>query len=71
MAKASKKATRKPAKKRAASAPRRAPEMPHTDDHIDGCDVEFTEAEATPDEDLPPARGGVEVVAARSRARRG
>ena len=34
----------------------------HEEDHIDscGCDVEFSDGEATPDEALPPARGGVE-----------
>ncbi len=33
----------------------------HEEDHIDGCDVEFHEGEATPDAALPAARGGVEV----------
>ena len=28
--------------------------------HLDGCDLEFTEADATPDSALPHARGGVE-----------
>ena len=34
----------------------------HEEDHIDscGCDVEYHESEATPDEALPAARGGVE-----------
>jgi len=35
-------------------------ENPNTEDDIDGCECEFTEAEATPDEDLPAATGGVE-----------
>jgi hypothetical protein len=26
---------------------------------VDGCDVPITEAEATPDEELPPTEGGV------------
>lgn len=50
---------KKPAKKVAA----RAKASPvHEEDHIDscGCDVEFSDAEATPDEALPVARGGVE-----------
>lgn len=29
------------------------------DDELDGCDVEISEADATPDEDLPVAEGGV------------
>jgi len=33
----------------------------HEEDHIDGCDVEFHDGEATPDAALPAARGGVEV----------
>jgi len=34
----------------------------HEEDHIDscGCDVEYSDSEATPDEALPAARGGVE-----------
>lgn len=39
----------------------------HEDNDVDGCDVEFRESDATPDDELPPARGGVEVV----RAKRG
>ena len=35
-------------------------EIPLTDDDVDGCDCEFKEADATPDEDLPAARGGVD-----------
>jgi hypothetical protein len=31
------------------------------EDHIDGCDFEFDEREATHDADLPIARGGVEM----------
>ena len=31
----------------------------HDDDEIDGCACEFTDADATPDEDLPAADGGV------------
>ena len=29
------------------------------DEHVDGCDVDIEEADATPDEDLPAAEGGV------------
>ena len=39
----------------------------HEDADVDGCDVEFRESDATPDHELPPARGGVEIV----RAKRG
>jgi hypothetical protein len=39
----------------------------HEDEDVDACDVEFRESEATPDHELPPTRGGVEVV----RAKRG
>jgi hypothetical protein len=70
MAKASTR-TRKPAKNRARSSARAPTEKPHDDDHVDGCDVDFTDEEQTLDEHLPQARGGVEVVTARSRARRG
>lgn len=35
------------------------PEPDDDDDAIDGCDVEFDDAEATPDEELPAAEGGV------------
>jgi hypothetical protein len=40
---------------------------PHPEDHIDACDCEFTESDATPDAALPPARGGVATL---GRARR-
>jgi hypothetical protein len=30
---------------------------------VDGCDVEFTASDATPDAELPKATGGVETVA--------
>jgi hypothetical protein len=39
----------------------------HEEDHIDGCDVEFPESEATADAALPAARGGVDVGRKRSR----
>ncbi len=31
----------------------------HADEKLDACDLKLTEAEATPDEDLPAAEGGV------------
>jgi len=31
----------------------------HTDQELDACDFKLLEAEATPDEDLPVAEGGV------------
>ena len=39
----------------------------HEEDHIDGCDVEFLESEATPDAELPAAIGGVEIVRGKRR----
>jgi hypothetical protein len=67
MAKVSKKAkAKRPVKKAGTPAGGRAP-VAHEDDHVCGCDVEIGEADATADADLPPARGGVEVV----RAKRG
>lgn len=32
------------------------------EDHIDACDLEFRDDEATPDAELPAAKGGVEIV---------
>jgi hypothetical protein len=32
------------------------------EDHIDGCDAEFHDSEATPDAALPRAKGGVEIM---------
>jgi hypothetical protein len=39
----------------------------HEDDAVCGCDVEIGAADATADADLPPARGGVEVLRAKRR----
>jgi hypothetical protein len=36
----------------------------HDENHVDGCDINFRESEPTPDDELPPARGGVEVARA-------
>lgn len=67
MAKVSKKTkAKRPVKKTRTPARGQAPTA-HEDDHVCGCDVEIGEADATADADLPPARGGVEVV----RAKRG
>ena len=67
MAKVSKKTkAKRPVKKTRTPARGPAPTA-HEDDHVCGCDVEIGEADATADADLPPARGGVEVV----RAKRG
>lgn len=60
VAKSVKKA-KSPAKKKKAGASGAAPTA-HEDDHICACDVEISDADATADADLPPARGGVEVV---------
>jgi len=47
-------------KERKASA--RTPAAPDADAHIDACDLEFHESEATPDAELPTATGGVETL---------
>jgi len=39
----------------------------HEEDHIDGCDFELDESEATPDAALPAAMGGVEILGGRRR----
>jgi hypothetical protein len=39
----------------------------HQEDHIDGCDVEFLDRDATPDSALPAATGGVEGEGRRRR----
>ena len=67
MAKVSKKpAAKRPAKKAKASAA--APALaPHEDDHVCGCDIVINDADATPDAELPPTRGGVEVARAKRR----
>ena len=54
------KAKRKKLTKKASARAKASPV--HEEDHIDncGCDVEFSDSEATPDEALPVARGGVE-----------
>lgn len=42
----------------------------HDDEHIDSCEIEFTERDATPDHELPIARGGVETARKRTAKRR-
>jgi len=39
-----------------------APDIGGDEDDIDGCDVEFHDSDATPDEDLPVAIGGVKIA---------
>jgi hypothetical protein len=41
----------------------------HADDGVDGCELDFNEVEATPDDALPAAMGGVAAMG-RSRSRR-
>jgi hypothetical protein len=67
VAKVSKKTKAKRPVKKTSTPARGAAPTAHEDDHVCGCDVEIGEADATADADLPPARGGVEVV----RAKRG
>jgi hypothetical protein len=54
------KAKRKKATRKVSARAKASPV--HEEDHIDscGCDVEYSDDEATPDEALPVARGGVE-----------
>ena len=48
-------------------APRRAlAEIDH-ERHVDGCDADFTASAPTADADLPPAKGGIEIVGAKRR----
>jgi len=66
VAKVSKKPVAKPSLKKAKAAA--APALTaHEDDDVCGCDVVITEADATADADLPPARGGVAVARAKRR----
>ena len=50
--------TRRATKRKTAAA---APAAHSHEDHIDACDFEFHESEATPDAELPAAKGGVET----------
>jgi len=54
------KAKRKKSTRKTSSRAKASPV--HEEDHIDscGCEVEFSDSESTPDEELPVARGGVE-----------
>lgn len=61
--KAAKKAPR--ARRQAAAA-----DHAHAGDGVDGCDLDFNETDATPDEALPQARGGVAAVGRRARGMR-
>jgi hypothetical protein len=53
---------------RAGSASKPAHSVSTTSDHADGCDLEFSASEVTPDFALPPATGGVEIVKAARKA---
>jgi hypothetical protein len=53
--------------KRASKSHKAQSPRAHEEDHIDGCDLEFLDSEATPDAALPEARGGVEILPARRR----
>jgi hypothetical protein len=37
------------------------------ENHIDGCDIDFTASDVTADADLPAAKGGVESVFRKTR----
>jgi len=42
----------------------------HHDDQVDGCDLDFRKSAATPDHELPVAKGGVEALKASRRKKR-
>jgi hypothetical protein len=67
VAKVSKKPAAKPPPKKARAAAAAPALTAHEDDDVCGCDVEITQADATADADLPPARGGVEVARGKRR----
>ena len=59
-------------RKRPARARRMPPgihDLPDDEAYIDGCDVEFSEGDLTPDSELPVATGGVELVRSPHRRR--
>lgn len=39
--------------------------LPDDEALVDGCDIDFTATDATPDAELPQAKGGVETAASR------
>ena len=49
--------------------PTRMRALPDNETRVDGCDVEFTASDATPDTELPKATGGVETAGIRRRMR--
>jgi hypothetical protein len=68
MAKRSSKSNQQASKKTTSSKRTMRAVASPEEDHIDGCDVEFHDHDATPDAALPVARGGVaRVVASRRR----
>ena len=67
MAKISKKPAAKRPLKTAKTPAAGAALTAHEDDDVCGCDVRIGDADATADADLPPARGGVEVLRAKRR----
>jgi hypothetical protein len=62
-------ARRKTSSARTRSAKSRAAINALVENHIDGCDVDFTAGEPTADADLPPAKGGIEPARRTSRRR--
>ena len=47
---------------RARKVPATTRAAPDEEGHIDACDLQFHESEATPDAELPEATGGVEIL---------
>lgn len=77
MARTSRKSNARAARAASAGKSKRAPKArkapawtraaPDEEAHIDACDLEFRESEATPDAELPEATGGVEILRATRR----
>ena len=65
----SKKGARKTKRPKRAARVRRKRLLPDDETRVDGCDVEFTASDATPDAELPTATGGVATAGVRRRRR--
>lgn len=61
--------SRGPARRRAGRTPDLIEAPNDHEARLDGCDLEFTESEATPDSELPASKGGVELPETRRRRR--
>jgi hypothetical protein len=61
---------RRPKRTAQVSTPVRMRGLSDNEARVDGCDVEFTASDATPDAELPKATGGVEIAPIRRRRRK-